>query len=251
MSSSRPLDQRIAIVTGASRGIGRATAVHLAELGATVAMNYRADEPRAQEAARAVAGVGPAPMVVRADLASAEECRRLVTAVLDAHGRLDIVVNNAAIQRIASITSMSDADWQDVIDVDLSAPFHVARAALPAMVQRATGHIVNVASASAFVAHPGISSYVAAKHGLIGLTRALAVETARKGVCVNAVAPGMTETDMIASLSEAQRGRLLDMVPMRRAADPREVAEMIGWIVTGARYSTGNVFHVGGGVVMA
>jgi NAD(P)-dependent dehydrogenase (short-subunit alcohol dehydrogenase family) len=146
---------------------------------------------------------------------------------------------------------MSDADWHDVMNTNLSAVFYLCRAVLVSMLEARAGHIVNVASASSFMGQRGAASYVASKHGLIGLTRALAIETAPSGILVNAVAPGLTDTDMVRNLTPEQREGLLKMVPLRRIAAPEEVAAMVSFVITRAGYSTGNVFHVSGGVVMA
>jgi NAD(P)-dependent dehydrogenase (short-subunit alcohol dehydrogenase family) len=246
----RPLDGNVALVTGASRGIGRAIAVELGALGARVVVNFRDQAAKAEETARLVGEAGGAGEPAQADVGRPAEARRLVEELLQRHGRLDVLVNNAAIQRAALLHKMSDADWQEVIDVNLSSVFHLCRAALPAMLAQKRGSIVNVASASAFLAQRGAASYVASKHGLIGLTKALALETAPKGIRVNCVAPGLTDTDLVRDLTDAQRGALLGMVPLGRIGAPEEVARMVAHVVVDATYSTGNVFHVGGGVVM-
>jgi 3-oxoacyl-[acyl-carrier protein] reductase len=249
--SAQILAGRVAVVTGASRGIGRAIAVRLGALGATVVLNYLGENARAAEAVQAVIQAGgPAPSAVRADIGRPEEAQRLIEGVLAQHGRLDVLVNNAARQTSALLHKMSDADWQSVIDVNLSAVFYLCRAALPAMIAARSGHIVNIASASSYMARKGAASYIASKHGLIGLTKALALETASQGVLVNAVAPGLTETDLVAGLTEAQREGLLNLVPLKRMASPGEVADMVAYIVTRAGYSTGNVFHCSGGAIM-
>ncbi len=247
---SNRLDGEVALVTGASRGIGRAIAVALGRLGARVVVNFVRDEARALETVRLVAEAGGAAEPARADVARPAEARALVEGALARHRRLDVLVNNAAIQRAALLHKMSDADWHDVLDLNLSSVFHLCRAALPAMLEARRGCIVNIASASSFVAQRGAASYVASKHGLIGLTKALALETASKGIRVNCVAPGLTDTDLVRDLTDAQRAALLGMVPLGRMGAPDEVAAMVAFVVAEARYSTGNVFHVGGGVAM-
>jgi NAD(P)-dependent dehydrogenase (short-subunit alcohol dehydrogenase family) len=190
-------------------------------------------------------------VLLQADVGQPDACRGLVADTLTQLQRLDILVHNAGIQRVGRLLDATDEDWSDVLNVNLSAAFHLARAAVPSMIERGGGgHIVNVASASAYHVHPGIASYVAAKHGLVGLTKALAVELARYGILVNAIAPGLTDTDMIAALDDEQRRRVLASVPLRRMASAEEIGAMVAWIVTGATYSTGNVFHASGGVVM-
>ncbi|MEZ4293445.1 MAG: 3-oxoacyl-ACP reductase family protein [Polyangiaceae bacterium] len=245
-----PLSGSVAVVTGASRGIGRAIAVRLARLGATVVLNYRSQDAEASEAASLARAAGGEAEVLKADIGRPAEARSLIEQVLARHGRIDILVNNAAIQRSALLHAMTDADWHDVIDVNLNSVFHLCRAALPSMIAARRGHIVNIASASSFMAQPGASSYVASKHALIGLTKALALETASKGILVNAVAPGLTDTDLVRGLTENQKNALLTKVPLRRLASPDEIAAMVELVITAATYSTGNVFHAGGGVVM-
>ncbi len=244
------LQGQVALVTGASRGIGRAVAIALGRLGARVVVNYKSATAQAEEAVGAVVAAGGSAEPAQADVARPAEARALVEKVLARHGRIDLLVNNAAVQRAALLHKMSDADWNDVIDLNLSSVFHLCRAALPAMLEARRGNIVNIASASSFMAQKGASSYVASKHGLIGLTKALALETATKGIRVNCVAPGLTDTDLVRGLTDAQRTALLTMVPLGRIAAPAEVAAMVAFVVLDASYSTGNVFHVGGGVVM-
>lgn len=246
----RPLAGKTALVTGASRGIGRAVAHELGRLGARIGVSYRSDDQKAEETLASLAAAGVEARAFRADVGRSREASKLAEDVAEALGEVQLLVNNAAIQRSALLHKMTDADWHEVMDTNLSAVFYLSRAVLPAMLEARSGHIVNVASASAFMGQRGAASYVASKHGLIGLTRALATETASRGVLVNAVAPGLTDTDMVRSLTPEQREGLLKLVPLRRLATPEEVAAMVGFVVTRAGYSTGNVFHVSGGVIM-
>jgi NAD(P)-dependent dehydrogenase (short-subunit alcohol dehydrogenase family) len=249
---SSTLAGQVVVVTGASRGIGRAIAVRLGALGAHVVVNYLARESDAADTVQAVAAAGaPSSRAVRADVGVVGEARHLIDDVLAREGRVDVLVHNAGIQRSGLVHKTSDEEWHRVVDVNLNAAFYLARAVLPSMLDAGRGQIVNVASASAFIGQRGAAAYVASKHGLIGLTRALAAETVRKGIRVNAVAPGLTETDLVRDLTDAQREVLLATVPMQRVASPEEIAEMVAFVITGATYSTGNVFHASGGVVMA
>jgi len=242
---------QVALITGASRGIGRAIAIELNRLGAQIALNYRSEEARAEEVLQLITARGGTCRAFRADVAKSVEANQLIKDTLSEYGHIDILVNNAAIQRSALLHKMVDADWHEVLDTNLSAVFYLCRAVLPSMLKAQAGQIVNIASASSFMGQRGAASYVASKHGLIGLTRALAVETAARGIRVNAVAPGLTDTDLVQALSEEQRARMIAMVPQNRIAAPEEVAAMVGFVTTKATYSTGNVFHVSGGVIMA
>jgi NAD(P)-dependent dehydrogenase (short-subunit alcohol dehydrogenase family) len=242
---------KVALVTGASRGIGRAIAVELGACGAVVGLGCRRRSAALDSALDEVLTAGAAAAyAVEGDLLAPAAAKRMVDETIQTSGTIDILINNAAVQRSAMAHKMSDDDWLEVIALDLSAAFFTSRAALAVMRAKRSGHIVNVASASSVLAQPGAASYVAAKHGLIGLTKALAVENAGHGVLVNAIAPGLTRTDMTLGLSDEQRDGLMKRVPLGRLAEAREHARLVRWLVTEASYSTGNVFHASGGVVM-
>lgn len=241
---------RVALVTGGSRGIGAAIARSLARAGAKVAINYHRSEAAALEVCREIAEHGGEARAFAADVGDSASATALVHEVARALGPVEILVHNAGLQHSAMAHKMTDAQWHEAIAVNLDAAFYVARAALPAMREVGSGCIVFIASASGAVAQAGAAGYVAAKHGLIGLTKALALESASKGIRVNAVSPGLTETDMVASLTREQRDGLMRKVPLGRMASPDEVAATVQWVVRGATYSTGNVFHVSGGVAM-
>jgi 3-oxoacyl-[acyl-carrier protein] reductase len=246
----RDLTGKVAVVTGASRGIGRAIALRLGEMGATVILNYCSHDEEAQSALQAVEKSGARAQLVKADISRSAEASRLIDTVLAEHKRIDILINNAGVQRAVMSYKMSDADWHEVMDINVSSVFYLSRAVLPAMIEARSGHIINIGSASGFTAHKGAASYCASKYALIGLTKVLALEVADKGVQVNGVAPGITDTDMIKSLSEAARNQLLSSIPMKRMAQPEEVADMVAFIITEASYSTGNFFHISGGFIM-
>lgn len=251
MADQAPLHGQVALVTGASRGIGRATAIELGRLGAQVFVNYVRDEEAAHSAVAEVEKAGgPTPKALQGNVGRSEEASKLVESVLTESGAIDILVNNAGIQASSMLHRMTDEDWHRVLDVNLSGVFYTSRAALKWMREARRGAIVNVASASAFLAHPGAAGYIASKHGLIGLTKAMALENASRGIRVNVVAPGLTETDMAAGLGPEERDHLLKKVPIGRAASPEEVARMIAFVLTSATYSTGNTFHTSGGVTM-
>lgn len=245
------LENKVVLVTGASRGIGRAVAIAFGKLKANVVLNYKSSQQQALEVLELVKNAGASnTSLIQADVSLKTDSQRLIEETLAKYSKIDILINNVGVQRAVLLHKMTDEDWHEVINTNLSSIFYLCRAALPSMLKAGSGRIVNIGSASGVMAHKGASSYVASKHALIGLTKVLALETADKGILVNLVAPGATDTDMIASLSDVARERLLSTIPMKRMATPQEVAEAVIWVATKATYSTGNVFHVGGGVVL-
>ncbi len=243
------LEGRVALVTGASRGIGRAIAVELARAGAEVAVNYAASEEAAREVASQIEALGRKAYLVRFDVADPEAVLRGVREVEEALGRIDILVNNAGITRDGLLARMKEEDWERVLSVNLKGAFLVTRAVLPGMMKRRYGRIINVSSVVAFSGNPGQTNYAASKAGLVGFSRSLALEVARRGITVNVVAPGFIETDMTAALPEKAREALLSRVPMGRAGTPEEVAHAVVFLASDrASYITGTVLHVNGGL---
>jgi len=242
---------KVAVVTGGSRGIGLAIAAWLAEHGATVVVSGR-DADRVQAAAKELEGHGTPVLGVPADAAKREDADRLVDVTRERFGRLDILINNAGITRDGLVIRMKDDDWDRVMEVNLRGAFLMTRAAAKVMVRsKSGGRIINIASTAGTMGNAGQANYSAAKAGLIGLTKAAARELAHWGILVNAVAPGLIETDMAASIPEEAREALLAQVPLKRIGTPREVAEMVGFLAgDGAAYVTGQVFHVNGGLYM-
>ncbi|HXG05413.1 MAG TPA: 3-oxoacyl-[acyl-carrier-protein] reductase [Candidatus Binatia bacterium] len=246
--SRQPLAGRVAIVTGASRGIGAAVAALLAEDGAAVVVSGR-DADRLARTVKDLEGSGAPVVGVPGDVASREDCERLVETARQRFGRLDLLVNNAGITRDGLLVRMKDEDWDRVIEVNLRGAFLMTRAAAKVMVRQKGGRIINIASAAGAMGNPGQANYSAAKAGLIGFTKATARELAHWSILVNAVAPGLIDTDMTAGLSEAARQALLAQVPLGRAGTVREVAEVVRFLAgDGATYITGQVFHVNGGL---
>jgi 3-oxoacyl-[acyl-carrier protein] reductase len=247
--SEAPLAGKIAIVTGGSRGIGLAIARWLAERGASVVVSGR-DGDRLAAAVKDLEGVGSAVSGVVADVARREDADRLVDATRAQFGRVDILVNNAGITRDGLLLRMKDDDWDAVMDVNLRGAFLMTRAVAKAMVrQRSGGRIINVSSTAGAMGNAGQANYSAAKAGLIGLTKATARELAHWRILVNAVAPGLVDTDMAAAIPAEAREGLLAQIPLGRMGTPREVAEMVGFLAgEGATYVTGQVFHVNGGL---
>ena len=248
--TTRPLDGKTAIVTGATRGIGAAIAALLAEHGAAVVVSGR-DAARLQNAVQELEERGASVHGVVADAAKREDADRLVEAAKERYGRLDLLVNNAGITRDGLLIRMKDDDWDRVMEVNLRGAFLVTRAAAKLMVRQRSGRIINIASTAGAMGNPGQVNYSAAKAGLIGFTKATARELAHWGILVNAVAPGLIETDMTAAIPAAAREALLAQVPLKRMGSAREVAEMVGFLAgDGAAYVTGQVFHVNGGLYM-
>jgi 3-oxoacyl-[acyl-carrier protein] reductase len=248
--TTRPLDGKTAIVTGGTRGIGAAVAALLAEHGAAVVVSGR-DAARLQNAVQELEERGASVHGVVADAAKREDADRLVEAAKERYGRLDLLVNNAGITRDGLLIRMKDDDWDRVMEVNLRGAFLMTRAAAKLMVRQRSGRIINIASTAGAMGNPGQANYSAAKAGLIGFTKATARELAHWGILVNAVAPGLIETDMAAAIPAEAREALLAQVPLKRIGSAREVAEMVGFLAgDGAAYVTGQVFHVNGGLYM-
>ena len=248
--SGGSLAGRAVIVTGGSRGIGAAIAALLAEHGAGVLVSGR-DTDRVQTAVKAMESLGGRVVGLAADAAKREDVDRLVDAARQEFGRLDVVVNNAGITSDALLVRMKDDDWDRVMDVNLRGAFLLTRAAAKVMMRQKSGRVINIASAAGAMGNAGQANYSAAKAGLIGLTKASARELAHWGILVNAVAPGLIETDMSAAIPEAARKAFLAQVPVGRIGTAREVAEVVGFLAgDGASYITGQVFHVNGGLYM-
>jgi 3-oxoacyl-[acyl-carrier protein] reductase len=242
---------KVAVVTGGSRGIGLAIAGWLAEHGASVVVSGR-DADRLQAAVKELETHGAPVLGVPADAARREDADRLVDVTRERFSRLDILVNNAGITRDALLIRMKDDDWDRVMEINLRGAFLMTRAASKAMVRlKGGGRILNIASTAAVMGNAGQANYSAAKAGLIGLTKASARELAHWGILVNAVAPGLIETDMATAMPTEARDALLAQVPLKRIGTAREVAEMVGFLAgDGAAYVTGQVFHVNGGLYM-
>jgi len=241
--------RRVALVTGASRGIGRAVALSFAEPGTVVVVNYRSDDTAAAGVANDVERRGGIGVPIRADVTDAGEVRNLVGEVVQRFRRIDVLVNNAGGNRDALLAMMGETEWDEVIDVNLKSVFHVTKAVARHMMTERTGAIVNVSSLSGITGLPGQANYAAAKGGVIAFTKALAQEVARFGIRVNAVAPGLVESGAVLSLPEARREQLLANVPLRRIGNPEEVASVVKFLASeGASYVTGEIIKVSGGI---
>jgi 3-oxoacyl-[acyl-carrier protein] reductase len=244
----KPLEGRTAIVTGGTRGIGAGIAALLAEDGASVVVSGR-DADRLERAVKELEAGGASVLGVVADAARREDADRLVEAARERFGRIDVLVNNAGITRDALIVRMKDEDWDRVMEVNLRGAFLMTRAAAKVMMRQKGGRIINIASTAGAMGNAGQANYSAAKAGLIGLTKASARELAHWGILVNAVAPGLIETDMSAAIPESARRALIEQIPLGRAGSVREVAEVVRFLAgDAATYITGQVFHVNGGL---
>jgi 3-oxoacyl-[acyl-carrier protein] reductase len=250
VTDGKPLAGRAAVVTGGTRGIGLAIARALAEDGASVVVSGR-DAGRLESAVAAIETLGASVLGVAADQSKREDCDRLVDAAKERFGRIDVLVNNAGITRDQLLVRMKDDDWDQVMDTNLRGVFLMTRAVAKSMMRQKSGRIINIASTAGAMGNPGQVNYSAAKAGVIGLTKAAARELAHWNILVNAVAPGLIETDMAAAIPAAAREALLQQVPLKRAGTAREVAEVVRFLAgDGAAYVTGQTIHVNGGLYM-
>ncbi len=241
---------KTALVTGASRGIGRAIAIELARKGAKVAINFQGNEAKAKETLEQVTKLGSSGMLAQANLADPKEARAMVKRVADEFGHLDILVNNAGITRDAMLRKMTDENWAEVIQTNLSACFYCTSAAIPIMTDQSYGRIVNISSLNGQVAAIGQANYSASKGGIIAFTRTAAMELARSGITVNAVCPGYTDTDMFARVPADIQTSIKAKIPLGRFAQPEEIAKAVLFLVADGDYITGEQISVNGGIFM-
>lgn len=241
--------EKVAVVTGGSRGIGRHIALKLAGSGMKVAINYRGQAEAAQETEAMIRQQGADCLVVPADISDIQQAQSLVNTVLEHWGRLDVLVNNAGITRDTLLLRMKDEDWHDVIQTDLTGVFACTRAAIKPMMKQRFGRIVNIASIAGLLGNAGQANYAAAKAGVIGFTRSVAREMASRNITANVVAPGLIETDLTQHMSQDVFQALLKQVPLGRAGRPEEVADAVRYLIE-ADYVTGQTLVIDGGLVM-
>lgn len=243
------LSNRVAIITGASRGIGRAIALAMAKAGADIVVNYASNDRAAAEVADLIKATGRRAFLFKANVADAQEADNLVKAALTEFGRVDILVNNAGINRDSLILRMKDEDWDAVLSVNLKGAFNCARAAAREMVKNQYGRIINISSVVGLTGNVGQANYAAAKAGLLGMTKALAKELCSRNITVNAVAPGFVNTEMTAGLPEKVTEKLLAQIPMKRFGEPEDIAGLVVFLAAdAASYITGQTIAADGGM---
>ncbi|MEO1068093.1 MAG: 3-oxoacyl-[acyl-carrier-protein] reductase [Cyanobacteria bacterium J06638_6] len=248
---SPSLEGQVALVTGASRGIGRAIAIALAAAGAQVVVNYARSSTAADEVVAAITQAGGTAIAIQADVSQADQVDSLISNTIEKFSRVDILINNAGITRDTLLLRMKPEDWQAVIDLNLTGVFLCTRAVSKLMLKQRSGRIINIASVAGQMGNPGQANYSAAKAGVIGFTKTIAKEMASRSVTVNAVAPGFIETDMTGELPNT--ADILKFIPLGRFGQPEDIAGMVRFLAAdpAAAYITGQVFNVDGGMVMA
>jgi acetoacetyl-CoA reductase len=244
------LDGKIALVTGASRGIGRAIAVLLGKEGAKVALNYFSSEATAREVADEIATFGGDTMLVQADVSVADQARSMVQRVLDQWGRVDVLVNNAGITRDKSMRKLTDDDWLTVINNNLNSVYYCTTAAMPTMIEQKYGRVINISSFVGQAGNFGQANYSASKGGIIAFTKTAAIELAKYNITVNSLAPGFTLTDMLAKVPDNIQDQIKARIPMGRFGMPEEIAKAVLFLAADADYITGQQINVNGGVYM-
>lgn len=248
---TKQLEGKAALVTGASRGIGRAIAVALGAAGAKVAVNYLGGAEGAEETARLIQQAGGEAVTLQGDVAKPDEAEKLVQAAVSALGKIDILVNNAGVVRDNLAMRISEADWDAVVDTNLKGAFFCAKAALRPMIRQRGGRIINVSSVVGIIGNAGQSNYASAKAGLLGLTKSLAREVGSRGITVNAVAPGFIDVGMTVNLTTAQRDAIVGQVPLGRMGSAEDVAALAVFLASDAAgYITGATIAVDGGLAM-
>lgn len=242
---------KIALITGASRGIGQAVALEMARAGADIAVNYSGSEAAAQATVDQVKALGRKAIMVKANVADADEVAAMVEAVQAEFGHIDILVNNAGITRDTLLMRMKDSDWDDVININLKGVYLVTKAVSKLMMKQRSGRIINMSSVVGVTGNAGQANYSASKAGVIGFTKTCAKELASRGILVNAIAPGFIHTDMTDVLPEKVKEATLAAIPLHRMAEPKEVASVAVFLASEyASYITGQVLNVDGGMVM-
>lgn len=242
---------KVALVTGASRGIGREIALTLAGYGAKVVVNYNGSKEKAMEVVEAIQAMGGEAMAIQASVASEEACAKMVEEVLSQYGKVDILVNNAGITKDNLMMKISEADWDAVVDTNLKGSFMMIKQLYRSFLKQRSGRIINLTSVTALLGNAGQTNYAASKAGVIGLTKSVARELASRGVTVNAVAPGFIDTDMTQAMTDAAKEATVAQIPLKRIGNTKDVAETVAFLASDkAAYITGQVISVDGGMYM-
>ncbi|EKN64096.1 3-ketoacyl-(acyl-carrier-protein) reductase [Neobacillus bataviensis LMG 21833] len=242
---------KAALVTGASRGIGREIAHELARQGANVAVNFSGSEAKANEVVDEIKALGRDAIAIKCNVANTEEVTEMVKAAIEQFGKLDILVNNAGITRDNLLMRMKEEEWDDVLNINLKGVFLCTKAVTRQMMKQRVGRIINIASIVGVSGNPGQANYVAAKAGVIGLTKTTAKELASRNITVNAIAPGFITTDMTDKLSAEVKAEMLKQIPLARLGEPKDIAKMTAFLASDdASYITGQTLHIDGGMVM-
>jgi acetoacetyl-CoA reductase/3-oxoacyl-[acyl-carrier protein] reductase len=250
VAQNMQLAGRVALVTGATRGIGRAIALEMGRRGASVAINFRADAEAAESVAREVRKLGVGCMVIQGDVSSAEDAHKIISTVLDKWQRIDILVNNAGIVKDTSPQKMTDEDWEQVIAFNLSGTFNTTSAALPAMINQRFGRIINISSVAGQTGALGQANYSASYGGITAFTKTVALESAKYNITANTIAPGYTTNEMVQEIPEKLASQIRARIPLGRFATPKEVAKAAGFLAADADYITGQELNVNGGCHM-
>lgn len=246
------LEGKIALITGASRGIGKAVAIELAKQGADVIINYNGNHARAEEVVKEVEQLGRKAISIQCNVSDAASVTNMIKTSIDTFGRVDILVNNAGITRDNLIMRMKEEDWDAVINTNLKGVFNTTKAVTRQMMKQRSGRIINIASVVGVMGNPGQANYVAAKAGVIGLTKSTARELSSRNITVNAVAPGFITTDMTDQLAGDVKEEMLKQIPLSRFGEPEDVAKVVKFLASNdSKYMTGQVLHVDGGMVMS
>ena len=244
-------ENKVALITGATRGIGREIALELAENGMDIAINYRSESDIPEDLKGEIEAYNVRCEFVQADVSDFEQCERMVKETIEKFGKIDVLVNNAGITRDGLIMRMKKEDFESVIDVNLVGTFNVTRNVIPHMIKQRAGRIVNLASVVGVAGNAGQTNYSASKAGVIGFTKSLAKEVASRNILVNAVAPGFIDTDMTSVLSDSVKENINAQIPLKRMGTKREVAKVVKFLVSeDSSYVTGQVINIDGGMVM-
>lgn len=247
---NKPLQGKVALVTGGSRGIGAQIAKELALQGATVVINYVSNVERAEEVVSEIHEYNPNISAIQGDVTRSEDIFRLCDHILEAHGTIDILVNNAGITRDARFLSMTEEAWNDVISTNMNSLYYMTKQVLPHMIEQDYGRIINISSIIGQSGGFGQTNYAAAKAGMIGFTKSLALETARNNITVNAVCPGYTFTEMVAEVPEKVQEKIIAKIPKGRFGNPAEIAKAVRFLAVDGDYITGQCINVNGGMYM-